>query len=313
VPKKSRFPRPEKRFVGGAWNVFWRWHYRQYTVSTGLTDRKADEVYADVVLRQFALGLAKEPPEIPADYANRPGAIRYLRDRGALANGSAGDAESWLADYAAHLEGSVSESWKKQSLNYLSRLAADAGGDFNRVTPAKAQAFVDGLARGSGRPTRNRASGVCRRFFNWSVRIGRASANPFIGIKTEREERPLEIVHCTAAERDEIIALARLAGWPDWIAVPIAFYTGCRREEIARLEWRDINLDVGRIVIRKTKTGVGRTLPIDSRLLELLQAVPPARRSGPVVPMPAGNDVGFWPKALWSANHQPRTHKRKWQ
>ncbi len=86
MPKKSEFPKPTKRFVSGAWVILWRYSpapgkYKQYTVSTGLTDKKADELAADLTLRRFAVALAQTPPEFPVEYAGTSGVRRYLEER----------------------------------------------------------------------------------------------------------------------------------------------------------------------------------------------------------------------------------------
>ena len=86
MPKKAQFPKPSKRFAGGAWVILWRYsptpgEYKQYTVSTGLGDEKTDEPVADVILRRFAAALAQNPPEFPKEYAGTSGVCRYLEDR----------------------------------------------------------------------------------------------------------------------------------------------------------------------------------------------------------------------------------------
>ncbi len=80
------------------------------------------------------------------------------------------------------------------------------------------------------------------------------SVNPFAGIKIIKDERLADIVSCTPTERDEAIALAQATEWQEWLAVPIAFYAGMRREEIANLLWPDIHFEAGLIVVTKTKT-----------------------------------------------------------
>jgi integrase len=65
-----------------------------------------------------------------------------------------------------------------------------------------------------------------------------------------------------------------------------ALETGCRRGELLSLTWRDVNLARREMTIRaeRTKTGVGRVLPISARLagiLELAKTDPTGQDFGP--------------------------------
>jgi len=50
--------------------------------------------------------------------------------------------------------------------------------------------------------------------------------------------------------------------------------TGCRREEILNLTWRDIDLERTVIHIKKSKTHLDRWIPINSSLLEVIEGIP---------------------------------------
>jgi integrase len=100
-------------------------------------------------------------------------------------------------------------------------------------------------------------------------------------------------VHCTPDEREEIIAMAEEAGWEDWIAIPLAFYSGMRREEVANLEWPDVRFPEGKIIVGKSKTKRGREIPLNAKLESLLSSLPASGRSGYVVKMPGKIDRLF--------------------
>ncbi|MCC8179416.1 MAG: tyrosine-type recombinase/integrase [Planctomycetes bacterium] len=108
-----------------------------------------------------------------------------------------------------------------------------------------------------------------------------------------KEPKKGEIVYCTRQERERIIAMAKATEWPDWMAVPIAFYSGMRKEEIARMEWKDIQFAEGLISVPISKTLEPRLLPMSAQLRELLESVQEADRHGHVVNMPAGADRLF--------------------
>ncbi len=297
MPKKSEFPKPSKRFVSGAWVILWRYspaagQYKQYTVSTGLTDKKADELTADIILRRFAVALAQTPPEFPSEYAATSGVRRYLEDRNdtvapSAKNGQAHDPSCWLHDYEPVIKKECAKQWARDSLSFLKSLDEFVPGGIGNTDSFHATRFLEHVHKngaskrprknrsaedGKSNGTRNRIKAACSRFFRWCVESGRTTENPFKGIKSLKEDASEEIVYCTARERERVIAAAKATGNPDWIAVPIAFYAGCRREEIFTLEWNvDINFESKRLKIRgDSKTGA-RTTPIAKELLAILE------------------------------------------
>lgn len=288
MPKKAKYPMPTKRYVNGAWVILWRFsplpgEYRQYTVSTSLTREKEDDIEADIVLRDFAKALAKDPPEFPLKYAATPGVRRYLSDRRMQPAGK------WIADYEPILRQEVSEMWANPSLAILKKLNLFTDQKIEWTTPDQARTFLAKLTEDEKTVAwRNRALSMCNRFFKWAVDTKRTHENPFFGIKTLTEPRSGEIVYCTREERDRIIAMAKATKWPDWLAVPIAFFTGMRKEEIARMRWADIHFFEGRIAVPVTKTKESRLLPLSSQLRELLEEVPEGKRQGYVVDIPKG-------------------------
>ena len=126
-------------------------------------------------------------------------------------------------------------------------------------------------------------------------------SNPAAGMKRVTEPRESEIVYCTPSERTEIIAKAKATKNTEWLAVPIAFYSGMRREEVARLEWQDVRFTEGLLVVRITKTKKSQIIPINAKLETLLKKIPTTKRIGYVVPIPDGID------RLWKMDNLLRT------
>ena len=84
--------------------------------------------------------------------------------------------------------------------------------------------------------------------------------------------RTMEARHNMLREREnvrngEIIWKAR--------AFEFAFYTGFRRSEIARLRWRDIDLDAGTVHMREQKNRTEQIIPIAAPALDVLYRVMP--------------------------------------
>ncbi len=175
---------------------------------------------------------------------------------------------------------------KRPPIQNLQNATTTAPGDIKKITPAQADKFLSQIAAANSIATRNRTLAICSRFFNWAVKTLRTRVNPFTGIKSIREERRADIVYCTPTEREEYIAAAKKSEWSEWLAIPIAFYAGLRREEISRLEWPDIRFKEGIIVVQETKTGKPREVPLAAVLEKILTEVPVHERRGYVVKCP---------------------------
>jgi integrase len=230
----------------------------------------------------FAASLAMDNPVFPGELANNAAVVRYMQDRfgvGMLEE-LKGD---WLEAYMPTLKTTVGKGWAKHSIRYLKGLATFSG-SLERVTDNKAQEYLNSLvAAGRSNATHNKALAACSKFYKWAKKTQRIRHNPFEDIKQIREELVIDIVYCTPEERGQIIQLAKSTGCTEWLAIAIAFYEGMRRGEIARLDWPNVRFDSGTIVVPKSKTGKGRTIPLHSELEKMLLEVPKSERIGYVV------------------------------
>ncbi len=289
MPRLSIYPIPKTRFHGGRWRIYWKWNSQQFSVATKHTDQKKTTA-VNVDLRLFSAALAMDYPVFPGEYQDAPSVVAYMQARFPKNDDDTPpDPSGWLDDYAKEIKSECSPGWAEISLSSLRALDKHAGG-IATLTPEGASKYLAGIAAKWKTGTRNRLLAIFSRFFKWAIRTERIKVNPFAGIKTLKEERLSDIVYCTPAERDEAIAFAQVTGWPEWLAVPIAFYAGMRREEIINLLWPDIRFEAGLIVVTKTKTRRSRTIPLNATLEQYLRAVPEAQRTGYVVKCPPNTD-----------------------
>lgn len=294
MPASTEYPRPSLLLRGKSWSVFWSYKGKTFVCALGVpADQK---LFANRWLADFAVALASDKPAFPDRYAAAPAVVRYCAARYGVQPVSAPPAVSlppsgWLADYAVEIKAALSSAaWVRDSLSRLRKLEA-AFGSLDALDAASASEY---LARLPVSPaSRNRALAIFSRFYKWVVRTGRSANNPFEKIKQVRETRPVSISYCTAADRSALIAAAQASGWPDWLAVPIAFYAGLRRGEVAALRWEDVRFAEGLIHITKSKTGRARLVPLHKDLEALLSAVPAKDRSGFVVAVPPGVDRAY--------------------
>lgn len=296
MPKKAAFPTPKKRLRNNAWEIYWYWKRTPYCYYPGFQGAAAEPL-AESELRRISAAMAESEPDQLMPWSGAPGVEKYIKDYYGIREGDGAAAapsmspELCLADYKRHLSQHTTERWTAQSLTVLSNLANAHRGVLADVTPMQAEQFLETvMQKGNTANTRNHILSMCKRFYTWCVKTERIGSNPFGSIKKIKIVLPDEIIYCTKAERERIVAAARALNREDWIAVPIALYAGCRREEVFRLKWEDISLENRRLVVAKSKTGRKRTTPIAKELLIILQEA--CRPGGPVVKPSNGETWG---------------------
>ncbi len=112
-----------------------------------------------------------------------------------------------------------------------------------------------------------------------------ARENPVRGIKYEREPEP-DVPLLRREDLDRLLAHVRGEAW-----APVALLaeTGCRRSEITRATWADVDLDGATLFIRRSKTGESRVVPLTPRAVEILSRLREARHKVSL----AGTDAIF--------------------
>jgi integrase len=84
---------------------------------------------------------------------------------------------------------------------------------------------------------------------------------------------------------DEIAALEAAAkktryGKRDWLAVRMAYRSGLRASEVTRIEWQDIDLDNGTIMIRRSKNGKDGIQYLEDKVIRALRALKREQTTG---------------------------------
>lgn len=142
-------------------------------------------------------------------------------------------------------------------------------------------ARVQELTTAYGRSASAKARFILSAMFQWAMGEGLCDANPVIATNNpEAGVMPRERV----LDDRELKAVIDCAGDDDFgNIIKLLVYTGCRRDEIARLRWDELDLETDRLVLPSTRTKNRRalTLPLPGPAMEILQSV--ARRDGPCV------------------------------
>jgi integrase len=139
------------------------------------------------------------------------------------------------------------------------------------VSLREAAAFLAIIADRKGLTARNRTRSSWAAFYRWGLGEGLVESNPFAFTNKAPESEP-------RGRTPSLVELAEI-----WHAVGDSAYgrlikllmlSGCRRDEIAGLEWREIEFDVGLITLPgvRTKNGYPHEIPITKPIRTLLEA-----------------------------------------
>ncbi len=158
--------------------------------------------------------------------------------------------------------------------------------------------------------TVNRYLAALSHMFSFAVKERRIlDRNPVADIAKKKEARG-RTRFLTDAERTALLDACGKSEWqPLYTLVLLAITSGARRGELLTLRWADVDLKAGRALVRETKNGEQRTLPLAGKALETLRELKlqGSARSQYVFPAPNGRDEpakhidAYWYAALDAA------------
>jgi integrase len=205
--------------------------------------------------------------------------------------------ERFLADMRLHLRPKTIEGYE-ESLNrlILGSKSTKAELRVRKVSELSPSVVKDYQARMAGKLSArsiNRLITVLGTLLNWAVDNQLIRTNPIKGVRMlparpVREQRAL-----TEEEVGELLLAATEESREVWI---LFLHTGLRKREMASLEWRDVDLEVGEIVVRPdvAKSKRSRRIPMTGDVKRILQrrrdAAPDTGSRDVVLPRIEGRD-----------------------
>lgn len=146
------------------------------------------------------------------------------------------------------------------------------------------------LSDESGPVAANRTRASCAAFFAWAMREGIADSNPIVGTNKSPEQSRDRVL-----SPDELRAVWKATAGSDQYSaiVRLLLLTGCRREEIGGLAWREIDFDKRLVSLPAARVKNKRVfdLPLSEAAIEILKAQP--RREGRDYAFGVGPNRGF--------------------
>jgi integrase len=175
---------------------------------------------------------------------------------------------------------SKSRHQARQNATIMRRLTACCGAVvIEQIDRAAVARYLGGMAQAGASPKtiKNHKSGIGS-FFTWldlvgllpaRDALGRPWADPTQRMPTPRVHRIMPY-YLTEPEIAEVLTLAwRFGIWPE---VSLAMATGMRRQELARLQWIDVDWFEQSVAVVKAKGCRPRAIPINDQALAALAA-----------------------------------------
>jgi integrase len=249
-----------------SWSLFYRAHGRQRRYTIGpypAFDPAAARKAASVALHKVQAGgdPAEEkrarrlsPKPAADDFASV--AREYLERQ--VKRNTAG---STYRETARIIDQDVIPEWGKRSIASIAKRDVIALIDAKVASGAEVQA--------------NRVLARLRTLFGWALEKDRISVNPCDGLRPPTKEKARDRVLSEAEIRAFWAATGEL-GWPFGPLFRLLLLTAQRRDEVATLEWAELDLDrrLWSLPREKAKNDQGHDVHLSSQAVDVLAALP---------------------------------------
>ncbi|MFA5952231.1 MAG: tyrosine-type recombinase/integrase [Hyphomicrobium sp.] len=147
--------------------------------------------------------------------------------------------------------------------------------DIRELTKTDILKVLDDIVEEGLPSAANHALAAIRKFFNWCVERGMLEASPCLGIKkpapNNTRDRVLDIGEMAAVWKS-----AELVGYPFGPIVKLLMLTGQRRNEVANMQWSQLDFEAKTWTLpaELTKNGRQHVLPLTPQTVTLLRALP---------------------------------------
>jgi site-specific recombinase XerD len=191
---------------------------------------------------------------------------------------------NYLADLRAFLR------WSERTGGVGARTGSPVGGSLD-LDAAGIQAYCSYLGETKNHvpATINRRLQTLRKFYDFAIAQGWASANPASEVRL-LSEVVSERTRCLTSDDISRLLAAVRRGNPrrvdrDWAIIQILLETGLKLGELTELRLADVHLDASPpcLDVRGGPDEPGRTVPLEAEVCDALQAYLPTRQAAPGV------------------------------
>lgn len=146
--------------------------------------------------------------------------------------------------------------------------------DWANVTAAQVEGFFRWAVENRSWQTYNHFVIHVRMFFEWLVKNRVRRSNPVRGVALQKK-RQSPIKFLTKNERGKVISASKGTRYHGMIA--IALGCGLRLGELQRLKWADVDFKNKIIVVKQSKSGKMRAVPMPKQVVQILRV---SKRNG---------------------------------
>ena len=153
----------------------------------------------------------------------------------------------------------------------------------NNITRRDALDMLDRVIDGGSPVAANRALTVAKTFFNWCIARDLIASSPCVGVRPPTAERSRDRVLSDDELRLVWQAARGGAGWPYGQMVQLLALTGARRDEVARMQWSELDFKqcLWTLPRERVKNDRSHTVPLSPLAISIIKDVP--RIAGPHV------------------------------
>jgi integrase len=192
---------------------------------------------------------------------------------------------AWVATYLEHV--ATRKKSAKDDRSYLGMVVKKWEGKLlTDITTEDVEKLVQSVHATGAKAKGNRVLASVRACLQHAWRLDLIPSNPAMKVRAMPEPAPRTRV-LTDKELERLgTAVAALEDVHIRAAFALMMLTGCRRSEVLRAKWEDVDLDAATWRLPSTKSGRPQTIPLPAAAVAILAELP---RVGPLV-VPGGRD-----------------------
>jgi integrase len=242
------------------WVFHYRWAGRSQRITLGGADAwSLDAARARARELRVMVDNGKNPAETRAaakiEAAKRPTFLSAL-----------------MVNYVEHVQSKLKPRTQVETKRYLEHYFKPLHNlPIEAVARRDVAACLQGIAKNKGDVTADRARSALSAMFAWAIGEGLADENPVAGTNRRSDDDP----------RTRVLSDAEIV--KSWNGLPSGQYgavvrllilTGCRRDEIGALSWKEIDFTERKITLpgERTKNGTEHVVPLSDLALSILES-----------------------------------------
>ncbi len=173
----------------------------------------------------------------------------------------------------------VADLTRQDIEQFLTKVQSGATATVVKTGNKRGKARVTG-----GAGTAARTVGFLGGILTYAVKLGAIASNPVHGVERPADnKRTRRLTDDEYRQLGKALASTETEPWQAIAGIRLIALTGCRKSEIARLRWEEVDLDGACLRLGDTKSGAS-VRPLGSAAKDVLASLPECKRQGFVFP-----------------------------